>query len=137
MIVLKILGAIVAAIVLYIIVLKINKYSERNFKYQFFSYANFTFSSIAYYMIFFGYRWYESALKKGEDILNGEIIISIGVLILLTIIIIHIKRTHFIFALFFSIVQFLIYIPASFVALVILLAALAWLSDTKPVYNLN
>lgn len=135
MTVLFILGAIAAVLILLFIVNGINDFSEKRFGYQFFNYANLTIISIAYFMIIFGGQWYSEALANNGDLLNGELLVGIGVVILISTLINHIKKTTFLFGTTVGVFQFLLYIPLSFLAAFAMLITIAWLSETKPVYK--
>lgn len=136
MTVLFILGTITAVLVLLLIVSGINDFSEKRFGYQFFNYGNLAIISIGYFMIIFGESWYSEALANNGDILNGQLLIGIGVTILISTLINHIRKTTFWFGFTVGVFQFLLYIPLSFVAAFALLIVIAWLSETKPVYRL-
>lgn len=136
MTVLFILGTITAVLVLLLIVSWINNFSEKRFGYQFFNYGNLAIISIGYFMIIFGESWYSEALANNGDILNGQLLIGIGVTILISTLINHIRKTTFWFGTTVGVFQFLLYIPLSFLAAFALLIVIAWLSETKPVYRL-
>lgn len=107
MTVLFILGSIAAVLILLLIVNGINDFSEKRFGYQFFNYANLTIISIAYFMIIFGGQWYSEALANNGDLLNGELLVGIGVVILISTLINHIKKTTFWFGTTVGVFQFL------------------------------
>jgi hypothetical protein len=88
-------------------------------------------------LIFFGYKWYEEALKINKDVLNGEVLIVLGFIILISIIYINIKKTKIIFGLFMSFLQLVLYIPLSLIAIIIVLAVFAYFSNAKPVYRID
>ena len=136
MTVLYIIGVLAIAFALLMIVAWINALSEKKYGYEFFSYGNFALTTVAYALIFFGRRFYLDAVSIHGDILNGILMVGIGAVIVLGIVIYHIKHTSFLFGVFFGMIQLLIYVPAGVVGFFIAIAAIAWFSDTKPVYRL-
>lgn len=137
MTVLTILGLLLAIAVVIAVITMVNEYSIKKYHYQFFNWGNLVVVSLGYLSIFYGDSWYDRALKSSGDVLNGQLLIAIGVIMVVGMFIYHIRRTGFFFGVFFSIVQFVIYLPTSFLAFFALIILLAWLSDTKPVINLN
>lgn len=129
----------IGAIVVFILMLIgwINNISQRKFHYEFFSMGNLIATGIAYFLIYFGNNWYMKELAKNGDLLNGQLLIWIGVGIILSMLFIHIKNTTFLFGLIIGIFQLLIYIPATIIGGFILLVMMAWLSETRPVYRIN
>lgn len=136
MTVLYIIGVLAIVIVLLMFVGWVNALSQSKYDYEFFTYGNLALTTIAYALLFFGAKFYLDALSAHGDILNGILMMGIGAIIILGVLIWHIKHTSFIFGLLFGILQLVIYIPAGIVSFLIIIAALAWLSDTKPVYRL-
>lgn len=137
MLVIKLIGFILIALLIYWIMIEINRYSYKQYKYDFFNMQNFVSTAIGYILLYFGNRWYASALKSGGDLLNGQIIIGIGTLFIFYVVYLNIKKTSFIFGLFFTGFQLLLYIGLSFIAFLVLVIGAAALSETKPVYVLN
>jgi hypothetical protein len=137
MIVLSIIGGIVGLMILSLIIMKLNEYSNTKYKYEIFNIGNFSIAFIANCALFFGNSWYQSALSTSGDLLNGQILISIGIVILLFIVYKNISNTSFEFGMPISIFQLLLYGVASVFLVFGILIALAWLGETKPVYNLN
>lgn len=136
MTVLYILGVIFAIVALLSVVAFINALSEKLYEYQFFSFANLVIVGIAYALLYFGWSWYNSALTNNGDSLNGLLLMAFGSATLTWLVGTHIKHTSFYFGLFFSLVQLAIYVPAVISGGFALLLAVAWLSDTKPVYKI-
>lgn len=135
--VLSILGTLILLLIIYFIIKYINQYTNRIYNYKFFNITNLSFISISYILIFFGYKWYEEALKINKDVLNGEVLIVLGFIILISIIYINIKKTKIIFGLFMSFLQLVLYIPLSLIAIIIVLAVFAYFSNAKPVYRID
>lgn len=136
MTVLYIIGFLAVVILLLFIVTYINDYSTKHYSYEFFSFWNLAVVAIAYLMLFYGDKWYLEALAKGGDILNGQILMGIGILIICALIYVHIKNTSVIFATIVTPFQLILYIPAAVLSLFAFIVLAAWLSETKPVYRL-
>ncbi|MCK9329076.1 MAG: hypothetical protein M0Q94_04295 [Candidatus Cloacimonetes bacterium] len=137
MLVLSIIGGAILVFILFMIVQSINKYSYKHFRYEFYNKRNFIIISISYGLIYFGKRGYETALIKHGDILNGQLLMAIGILGIFYALYYNIKRTNFMFGFFMSLFQAMLYLPLAVISFFILLGALAYFSDTKPVYVVN
>ncbi len=137
MLVVKIIGFLVATYLIFMLVVKINDYTRDKYRYDFFNMTNFTISAIGYGLLYFGYIWYMKALDKHGDVLNGQILIGIGIILLLGVIYLNVKNTSLSAGVSLSIVQAPIYSVLSIIALFVLLASIAFFSETKPVYNIN
>ena len=137
MVVLGIIIAIVLIIVLYLFIQKINSYSLKKYQYEFFNVGNYVASAVGYVLIFYGHSWYESAVKMNGDILNGILLMLIGIVPILAVVLINIKETSTEFALVLSIVQQILYAALAVIGFFALLIAIAFVMQTRPVYNLN
>ena len=130
------LGVIAVIAILFIIVSWINNFSEKTYDYEFFAWSNLLIISLGYFLLFYGSKWYLEAVSKGGDILNGQLLIGIGILFILGVLYTHIKHTNLLFGILVGTFQLILYIPLSVISIFSLLAAAAWLSETKPVYRL-
>jgi len=137
MLVLKIIGILITVFLVYLMIVKVNEYTIQKYRYEFFNMGNFLISAVGYGLLYFGYKWYMSALEKNQDILNGQILIGIGVILILTVIYYNIKNTSGPTGLALSLVQAPIYSVLAVFSLIVLIAAVAFFSETKPVYNIN
>ena len=137
MTVLAIIGIIVAIVLLARFVEYANAYSEREFNYDIFNITTFSIIAIGYVFLFFGKGSFASALMHQGDILNGILLMIIGGFLVMAVISINIINTNLTFGITMSIVQLILYIPLAVAALFGLALLAAFLSDTKPVYNLN
>lgn len=138
MTVLTILGVLAAALMIYGFITFMNGYTYRKFQFKFFNEVNIFLIPIAYVAIFFGYSSYQDALKATNgDPLNGALIVAIGAIILLGQIYINFKNTNFKYGLFGTMIQFILYVPITVVALGIIAIMFAFFADSKPVYNIN
>ena len=137
MVVLGIIGFIAALMALYIFLEYVNGFTLKGYRYEFFSIAHMLQVIVGYWIIYFGHSIYAKALKKGADLLNGEVLIAIGVVVVLVVIYKNFKATPFLLALLLTALQLLIAAPLAigvFLGLILLFAAAA---ETKPVYVIN
>ena len=137
MTVLTIIGVLLLVYMLFAFIAFVNRYTESKYDYEFFSWANYIISGVGYGSAYFGHRWYTDAVLNGGDILNGQILMGIGLVAIVIVVYINIKRTNIIFGLIFSIFQQLLYIPFTAVGAFVLIMLFAALADTKPVYKIN
>jgi vacuolar-type H+-ATPase subunit I/STV1 len=137
MTVLSIIAIIVALILVGLFVEHSNNYSMKVYGYEIFNAVNFTLSVLGYFAIYFGYNWYMDALKDHGDLLNGVLLMGIGTLLLLGTVYMNIKRTSLRYGLIMSIVTEILYAVATPIVFFALLLAVAFFSQTKPVYNIN
>ena len=137
MVVLSIIGVIIGLILVTLLVKASNEHSSKVYKYKIFNYENFILSILGYFASYFGYEWYLKAIKQNTDILNGELLMVIGVLFFLAAIYANIKNTSLLYGLLMSIVTELVYAAAAPVVFYALIMAIAFFSKTKPVYNIN
>ena len=135
--VLKILGVIVALIVLYAIFTEMNDYSYKKYKYEFFSVAHLLQVIIGYWIIYFGSTLYTDALKHSGDILNGELLMGIGVIVVAIVLYKNFKAVPLSVALLFSAFELALCAPLAVAVLFILIVAVGVFAETKPVYVLN
>ena len=137
MTVLIIMGIVIALLAVILFANYLNEYSERHFSYTLFSYEQFSLVSLPTVALYFGNELYTTTLKTHGDILNGIIVMSIATAVLLFAIYRNLKYTNILFGLFATTIQFAIFMPLSFLALLGLLGALAFFAQTKPVYGIN
>lgn len=137
MTVLTIIGILLAAFIVYVLVDMFNDYTYKKYKYEFFAVESFIAIAISYALLFFGNKWYSSALISAGDTLNGIILISLSIIILLVIIYKNFKQTSFFIGLVGTIFQMAVYVVLTIVGIFALFIMLAFLAQTKPVYNLN
>jgi len=137
MLILKILAALVVLYVIYQIAIALNLFTQKRYGYLFLNKQTLITSLSGYGALLFGESWYLSALAKHGDILNGQILIGIGVLLLLWTIYSNITNTGLLTGIIFTAIQQIIYLvvgAASFLILFLLFAAYA---NVKPVYRIN
>ena len=137
MVVLTVVGLIVGLMVLYIFIEYLNNFSMSRYSYEFFSIAHFVQVIIGYWIIYFGNNLYTKALKAGGDLLNGQLLISIGVVVVIVVIYKNFKAVPFHVAATFTFLQLVLSFPFAVGAFFILIIGAAVLAETKPVYVLN
>lgn len=133
MLMLTLITLLVAAAALYKFVLWFNSYTRIHAHYEFFTKDHSLAMVFSYALIFFGYRW----VQNGNDELNGMIVIGIGILILISVMINNFIKAPKLYAIAGSLAQLILYIPIAIGAVIIVFVALAWASQTKPVYVIN
>lgn len=138
MIILTLLGLLTASAVLYWFINWFNSYTYYTCDgYQFFT-LKYSISIIfAYAMIVIGYGIYKAALLHHGDLLNGQLMIGIGGMILFLIIHTNFEKVPRKMAIIGTLTQLILYIPIAVCALIVLFAMAAYLSETKPVYRIN
>jgi len=138
MLVLKIIGVIALLIGIYALVEKVKEITYRDYKYESFEVPIASVVSIGYYLLYFGWKFYESAQESHGDILNGIILMIIGAALVSLMFLAALKQMQFSFMGFiYALFEFIIYIPVALVGLFILLILIAIVSDTRPVWVLN
>lgn len=137
MFVLKLIGVVLVVFFGYMAIEEMNNHTYKIAKYRFYTMEHTIAYMFAYGLIAFGYLLARSNWQG--DWLNGAVIVAIGVVIWIFIIrhnVLNLKDNSSL-AIRGSVMQAIIYIPISMVALLILFAAIAYFSQTKPVYNVN
>ncbi len=135
--VLYIIGFLAVVIILALIAIWINSFSIKEFNYEFFNWGNFIITALGYLALWYGYDWFMEASTTGGDILNGQILIGIGAVFVVGSFLNNIRRTSFFFGIFAGTYQLAIYVPLSIASALLVLLAMAWAMNTKPVYNIN
>lgn len=137
MLVLKIIGAALVLLLLFGLMVKLNQYTYEKYKYEFFTETTFGIYIVIYGSAFLGYKWYLNSLSDDKDIINGIVVMVISSLIFLGTMIYNIKITNFFFGLVFTIIQAVLFIPFCVIGLIVIAFAIAYFSQTKPVYQIN
>jgi len=137
MTVLGIIGFIAALLAMYIFLEYVNGFTLRGYGYEFFSIAHMIQLIIGYWIIYFGNSMYEDAMKNHGDILNGQVLMVIGVIVVLVVIYKNLMKVPLLFSVPLTALQLLITAPLALGAFLgaILLFAIA--AQTKPVYVIN
>ena len=137
MTVLTVLGILVAIGIAMFIIKDTNESSYRRFKKSFYTMENFISSVFGYGLVYFGDQSLHAAIANNGDKLNGQLLMAIGSIFLLSVVIIAIKNTSFLFGILNSILMMTIYLIATPFAILAVILAMAYFSDTKPVYTIN
>lgn len=137
MVVLSIIGVLFAAGLLYSFITYVNEYSFKKYSYEVFNWTTYFLCIVGYVMIYFGYDLYQVAVEKHQDVLNGKLLIIIGIMFVLNVVSQNMVKTSKLFGLGISIVQLVLYIPLALVGVFAVLVMFAYFSQTKPVYNIN
>jgi len=137
MLILKILASLVALYVIYLIAVAINQFTQKRYEYLFLNKTTLITSLSGYGALLFGYSWYMNALDKHGDILNGQILIGVGILLLLWTIYSNIKNTGLLIGIVFTAIQQIIYLVVGAAGIFILLLLFAAYGEAKPVYRID
>lgn len=137
MIVLEIIGGLLVLFLLYGATLEIDKYSQKVYAYEFFTTDNLVIAIIGYALLFGGFLWYKDALGDHGDTLNGIVLMFIGLPFIVALIYKNLKATSLIFGTLATIFQLIVFAASTVFILYGVLLLMAWLSDTKPVYEIN
>ena len=137
MLVLKIILFLSFIALIFFILNKINEFTYKKYKYEFFTLEYlFAFTCILG-LAYWGYDWYNEALKSDGDILNGILIMVISSASYLFVLINNISKSSLFFGLIITILQTIVFLPFSFIVVIVIFLALLFLSGTRPVYNVN
>lgn len=137
MTVLMIIGAIAALVLLAVFIGRTNEYTQRVYRYAFFTWQSLAITGAGYAFLLFGKNWYVTEMAKQGDLLNGIILMAIGVWIIYYVVRKNIEKTSLKFGLLFSVVQLILYIPATYMAIFVIMIIFIALAQTRPVYNIN
>ena len=137
MIVLSIIGLIVFSICIYLIIIKVNNISYKNYKYEFFNKHTLALFTTMLVLLFTGKSYYFEAATNNGDIWNGILLFAIGVIIFIIRLILNIKIAGFFKGLVYTIIQLIIFIPLSIIALLVLYGAMVVATRTRPVFRIN
>jgi hypothetical protein len=137
MLVLKILAALAALYGLYLIAIGVNRFTQKRYGYLFLNRVTLFTSLGGYFSLYFGYRWYMNMLVKHGDILNGQIVMVIGVALLLWTLYSNIKHTGLFIGIVFTVIQQILYFVVGVISIIILIMLGAAYAQAKPIYRIN
>ena len=124
---------LVTSIAIYQFIQWFNSYTRTHARYEFFT-MNYSVAMVSSYaLIFFGYNW----MQSDSDVLNGAIVMGIGIFIFISVMIKNFANTPKVFAIAGSLAQIVLYVPISIGAVIIVALMMGFAAQTKPVYNLN
>ena len=135
MFILSLIAIAIIALLIYGFIEWFNKYSFKKERYRFFTTEHTAAFVSSYVIMLIGYM----AMKNNwlDDWKNGAVIILIGTIIFVLSIHNNFKHTTPSLAIKGSILQVILYIPIAIVGIFVLMAAIAFFAQTKPVYNIN
>ncbi|MDF1879053.1 hypothetical protein JHD46_05290 [Sulfurimonas sp. SAG-AH-194-C20] len=125
MTVLTILALLIGIYGIYLFIQLINKYTYMYYQYDFFNMKNLIVTTMGYLALFFGYKWHEKALQHQQDLLNGQVLFALGLLLIIYVIYENVKKTNLLIGLFFSAIQLVLYIGISVISIILALGMLA------------
>ncbi|MCZ4279598.1 hypothetical protein O4H49_02335 [Kiloniella laminariae] len=125
MLVLKIIIGIIILAGAFFSFLTFNNHCNRKFGYRFFTMTSFVIVGASLILISIGHEWRLDALKENGDILNGIILMIIGVLISMYLVFKNFKETNFVYGLGGSIVQLSIFGVLTYLGIVVLIITIA------------
>lgn len=131
------IGTIIAILLVWLFVVYVNKYTENKYNYEFFNMTNYGFIAIGYVLIYFGKGWYTSAMLAQQDLLNGQLLMGFGAMLILGAFYYNIKNTSLVFGIGLTVVQCVIYLPLAILAVIAVVAMFSYFAETKLVYNVN
>jgi len=137
MYVLEMIGIAVGLIALYIFFEYMNEVTEDRYNYKFFSFRHLAQIAIGYWFIYLGQGAYIAALENNGDLLNGVLLVLIGLIIVLAVIYKNFKQVPLSLALFLSAIELLIALPLAIAFLLGLIVLGLFAAQTKPVYVVN
>ncbi|HIP15398.1 MAG TPA: hypothetical protein EYG74_07910 [Sulfurimonas autotrophica] len=137
MLILSIIGIIVGIVLIYGFIIEVNRYTEKTYSYEFFNFANYSISAAGYVLIYYGYNWYEKALNTDQDILNGIILVGIGIILIGFVLYFNIKNTSIKLSILFSPIQQVLYAVFALFGLLAIVLMIAYFAQTKPVFNIR
>lgn len=133
MLMINLIVMLVMSIAIYQFILWFNRYTHTYARYEFFT-MNYSIAMVSSYaLMFFGYNW----MHSDSDVLNGAIVMGIGIFIFISVMIKNFANTPRLFAIAGSLAQIVLYVPISIGAVFIVALMLGFAGQTKPVYNLN
>ncbi len=125
MIVLNIIGIIIGIIIFLGLLGALHYFYEEKFDYPFFSRLPLIVIGISSFLLYFGEKWRLSAIETQGDVLNGVILIIIGVAMFLFLCVINFIITGFLFGVITSILHLGLVIFVYSIAL-----AVTWIAVT-------
>ncbi|KAB7881231.1 hypothetical protein [Poseidonibacter ostreae] len=135
--VLTVIGIAILCMLLTWLIGTMNEKTYEKYKFRFLGFDFFTLYAVITGLSYFGHKWYLSALEIDGDLLNGLLLMSFATILFILILVANIKRTSFFIGIGITLLQTIIYVPLSVVSFIALLIALAYFSQTKPVYTVN
>ena len=111
MLVLKIVGVLVFALLFYLLITWLNALTLRKYNYEFITPPIAFLYACIYALLYFGRGYYLDAVIKDGDIWNGILLFSFGVIVFIIRFIKNIKIAGFFKGILYTIAQLIIYLP--------------------------
>jgi len=137
MLILKIIGILILIGMAYLFIRKINDHTQERYQYDFFNIVNFSLITAGYTLGYLGYSWYNTALTQGGDQLNGQLLMCFGMILVAVAFYYNSKKVPMDLTIGLGIAQCILYLPMAYFAVIAIVIAIAWFSQTKPVYSIN
>ena len=115
----------------------LNKYTWKKYSFKIFHKSSFGVSIVGYIFVYLGYISYENALKTSGDLLNGMVIIFIGIGLILYVVNQNIQRSSLFIGLVLSLLQGAVYIFVGYIGIYYLIMMIIIASQIRPVYVVN
>lgn len=148
MLVLTIIGTLLGLIVVGIGLMRFNDYTERIYRYEVFSTPLVFGNAFAWALMLGGYYWMDKARRaiaaaeaagraSTSDPLNGVVIGIIGLTLYLILTVILYRRLGWKIGTVAMMIGWVIYPVAAIGGFIAFVLLIGFLSETKPVYNIN
>ncbi|BFU79004.1 hypothetical protein ALC152_22190 [Arcobacter sp. 15-2] len=108
MTVLLILGFVLFIVLAYYISKKFNEYTYKRFQYEFFEIKSACFIAASYIALYIAYYIYDK-YTEASTLLNAQVLIVLAIFVIVTVVIINIKRTNLFIGIVGSILQLVLY----------------------------
>ena len=135
MFLLKIIAVMAALFGIYLFTQWFNAFTEKESGYHFFTAQSFGWFAASYIAMFAGYKMIQS--NWHGDPINGVIVLLIGLGIFAMQIRTNFKHTRPLVAIAGSLLQIILYVPLTYLGLIVLFIAIAAASTIRPVYCIN
>lgn len=137
MFVLGVIGVILIILFITFLIALTNNMTQKRYNFVFFNFTNYLISAIGYVLLYVGYKWYFSALAQHGDILNGMLLFFIGIAFILFVIYYNISHTSLLVGVPLTSIQLVLYAGLALVGIIVLLGAMAFFAEAKPVYRID
>jgi hypothetical protein len=136
----KVLGFIAFVLIaygLYRFFLKSDAYLQKTFEYKILEQESYVVGAVGDTLFYIGYLWFNSALDKNGDILNGILLMIFGFALMVLLLLINMKQTNWYIGLVVTLFQLGVSAIIAFSFILMIFMTVAWFSETKPVYKIN
>ena len=97
-----------------------NEHCNKKFSHRFFTKKSFLATVGALALLITGNLWRTNALQSGGDVLNGIVVMGIGILVALGLIYFNYKRTNFVYGVGGTVLQLLAFSVMAYIGIVVL-----------------